>query len=841
MSLRSITCGELHKEERNLCPATLPREGGLWKFCPRCGRSTAHLTVEEDGETVTVTHDKDEIREIPLRNDGLAPLTVRLRVRSEEGAITLASGQPPVAQVPRGAETRVKVQVAARKRKRDMAGYLEIASDDGKPGAADDPWNPDRSMQTSLPINITVEQPPDPYLDPPNVILHERVSSRTVTVRNRGGGKLILGPPSAPPGYGNRPIMGAMTSKNEFPLAIEVWREKAKMDGADTLSPAESQFHIVFFGAQKQELLLPVRWIPPTSQGRKPEAIIGVDFGTAFTSIAVREFEANVWDNNRNDPVSFVEVDGLRRFPTRIYFSNDGSIAYGPTATPTIKEQGYQSGGYLLREIKTLLREPENNDVFCNRTPDEARQFLRGKYGTDWQRGVVTEYLRWVFQITQRKLRERFGDDTVEVRYVISLPVLDHNFRNSTTAESDIYKMQRESMEFCLTAAGFPMEWCAFQMEPVCAALGIINPPTEADGSFLKEGGTRIPLSQGQRILVFDSGGGTTDVVVMQATIGDKGKISLSLEGCLGVQGKSQTFGGEMVTKKVLEAVERPSSIASNPKYPFHIGDPNLLAVFPDAIGIDDVDLTENSDEKLLFLDEAEILKIELSHLNEGQTVRRGSGDDAVEFTEYFLPYIVNGPLTTLVKDLNENLFQPNLPFLEGSLQPRQIDYYIPVGGNSGIPIISQWLSKYMGDKPKKYELSEDGRKIAVAYGATFAYDSRQRNTALYDVAVYATVNPGTPDAKDEQIFAVQSFAATDAVTKRARYDIPAGGSLLLRVQATLNAETLIVAQETLHVEQGRGITYRLRTAVTDGVVTVARLSETDPSQDAETLLRYQL
>jgi hypothetical protein len=459
---------------------------------------------------------------------------------------------------------------------------------------------------------------------------------------------------------------------------------------------------------------------PVESSAPLPLAVVGIDLGTAFTSVTFRECRHNPL---LDDPVVFLRPPGeeKERFPTRIWVGAQGDLVFGSRATEVHRED--ETAGFLFREIKTLLRgrsrAPEFIDLGWRH--NEAIALAQRLFGDAWPQALATRYLRWLYEKTiVPELERRFGTANVNVRYVFSLPVLDYAIEGTEgrAASSRLHQIQRAQMSECIRQAGFPEEQTEFQFEPVCAALGLLYPPID-EPDWPRLGGRRCPIETGHSVAVFDSGGGTTDVVLMRADVEEQsGRVSLEVQSCLGVGTQGETFGGELVTTDLLRALQDPTLVRMPPGARWFEGEMNVEVVL-------------GEDSRRLERDLAEDLKMELAPITCERVLRNR---EQTIIYPIVLERLMVSYLASLAEELLERVFT--------EVDRAETRYYLSVGGNTYIAPMQRWIQKFMQDEEegvasrRRLDIPERYRKLAVAWGAVWVPDARIRNAVPYDLEV---------------------------------------------------------------------------------------------------------
>jgi len=213
-----------------------------------------------------------------------------------------------------------------------------------------------------------------------------------------------------------------------------------------------------------------VFWVGGEREVRQPDVVVGVDFGTSKSALAVLDFRQN------SPNPQLLTLQGQQVVPSLLLFlegrqeplmGQDAEARLGdPTALP-------------VQGVKLLLR--------SNRTVQWA-----GRFWTSLQ--LTQRFLAFL----KRQVDLVYGDDQQCLkRFELGLPVLDR--------ESD-YEKQRDLSIQAAGEAG--MKWVRVWLEPVCAAAYVLHKWREfAQG---------LPLPRpGDWFLVLDWGAGTLDATLL--------------------------------------------------------------------------------------------------------------------------------------------------------------------------------------------------------------------------------------------------------------------------------------------------------------------------------------
>jgi len=354
--------------------------------------------------------------------------------------------------------------------------------------------------------------------------------------------------------------------------------------------------------------------------------IIGIDLGTTNSCVSVME---------GNEPVVISNAEGRRTTPSVIAFVDGGEIKVGDPA----KRQAVTNPTKTVFSIKRFM-----GNSFSESSKEVARvpyKVVKGDNDTprvdiDGRMYTPQELSAMVLQ-KMKKTAEEFLDQEV-TEAVITVPAYFNDAQRQATKEAG-------------EIAGLKVR-------------RIINEPTAAALAYgLDKKGVD------QKIVVFDFGGGTHDVSILE--LGDGVFEVLSTDG-------DTHLGGDDVDDAVI----------------------NWLA---DEFKADeDIDLRKDPMALQRLKEAAEKAKIELSSSNQ---------------TEINLPYVTataSGPkhlvrsltrakFEQLIDSLIKRTIEPCKTALKSAgLSTGDIDEIILVGGSTRIPAVQEAVEKFFGKKPSK-------------------------------------------------------------------------------------------------------------------------------------------
>ncbi|MEY3132136.1 MAG: chaperone protein DnaK [Actinomycetota bacterium] len=332
---------------------------------------------------------------------------------------------------------------------------------------------------------------------------------------------------------------------------------------------------------------------------------VGIDLGTTNSVVAVLE---------AGEPVVIPNSEGARTTPSVVAFSKSGEVLVGEVA----KRQAITNPDRTFRSIKRFMGQKWHSDDIDGKkyTPQEisARTLMKLK----------------------RDAEAYLGDTVTQA--VITVPAYFDDAQRTATKEAG-------------QIAGLEV-------------LRIINEPTAAALAYGLDKG-----SKEETVLVFDLGGGTFDVSVLE--IGDGVFEVKSTHG-------DTNLGGDDWDQKIIDW---------------------LVAQFKAAHG---VDLAKDRMAAQRLKEAAEKAKIELSQ---------------VQQTQINLPFITataSGPLhldeslsrakfQEMTKDLLERCRKPfEQAITDAGLTKGQINHVILVGGSTRMPAVQELVQSFTGREPNR-------------------------------------------------------------------------------------------------------------------------------------------
>lgn len=354
--------------------------------------------------------------------------------------------------------------------------------------------------------------------------------------------------------------------------------------------------------------------------------IIGIDLGTTNSCVSVME---------GNDPVVIPNAEGKRTTPSMIAFVEGGEIKVGDPA----KRQAVTNPHKTIYSIKRFM-----GNKFSESSKETGRvpyKVIKGDNDTPRveieERLYTPQELSAMILQKMKKTAEDYLGQTVS-RAVITVPAYFNDAQRQATKEAG-------------EIAGLTVE-------------RIINEPTAASLAYGLD-----KKDSDQKIVVFDFGGGTHDVSILE--LGDGVFEVLATDG-------DTHLGGDDVDQTIIDW---------------------LAAEFEAEEGID---LRDDAMALQRLREAAEKAKIELS---------------SSASTEINLPYVTataSGP-KHLVRSLSRSKFEQLIADLvartikpcesalkSAGLSKSDIDEIILVGGSTRIPAVQEAVEKFFGKAPSK-------------------------------------------------------------------------------------------------------------------------------------------
>ncbi|MDT0607787.1 molecular chaperone DnaK [Croceitalea rosinachiae] len=354
--------------------------------------------------------------------------------------------------------------------------------------------------------------------------------------------------------------------------------------------------------------------------------IIGIDLGTTNSCVSVME---------GNEPVVIPNAEGKRTTPSVIAFVEGGEIKVGDPA----KRQAVTNPHNTIYSIKRFMGNKfSESSKEANRVPYNV---VKGDNDTprvdiDGRKYSPQELSAMILQKMKKTAEDYLGQDVT--RAVITVPAYFNDSQRQATKEAG-------------EIAGLTVE-------------RIINEPTAASLAYGLD-----KKDTDQKIVVFDFGGGTHDVSILE--LGDGVFEVLSTDG-------DTHLGGDDVDQKIIDWLAEEFKKDES------------------------MDLREDAMALQRLREAAEKAKIELSssaqtEINLPYVTATASGP------KHLVRTLTKAKFEQLIEDLVKRTIEPCQAALKAaSLSKSDIDEIILVGGSTRIPAVQEAVEKFFGKKPSK-------------------------------------------------------------------------------------------------------------------------------------------
>jgi molecular chaperone DnaK len=354
--------------------------------------------------------------------------------------------------------------------------------------------------------------------------------------------------------------------------------------------------------------------------------IIGIDLGTTNSCVSVME---------GNEPVVIPNAEGKRTTPSVIAFVEGGEIKVGDPA----KRQAVTNPTKTVYSVKRFM-----GNKFSESTKETKRvpyKVLKGDNDTprvdiDGRLYTPQELSAMILQ-KMKKTAEDYLGSTVE-ESVITVPAYFNDDQRQATKEAG-------------EISGLKVR-------------RIINEPTSAALAYGLD-----KKGQDQKIVVFDFGGGTHDVSILE--LGDGVFEVLSTDG-------DTHLGGDDVDEKIIDWLADEFN------------------------NLEKIDLRKDPMSLQRLKEAAEKAKIELSssaqtEINLPYVTATASGP------KHLVKTLTKAKFNQLIEDLVKRTIAPCKKALKAAdLSTTDIDEIILVGGSTRIPAVQEAVEKFFGKKPSK-------------------------------------------------------------------------------------------------------------------------------------------
>jgi molecular chaperone DnaK len=405
--------------------------------------------------------------------------------------------------------------------------------------------------------------------------------------------------------------------------------------------------------------------------------IIGIDLGTTNSAVAIYE----------NDVPKILEnVNGKRTTPSIVAYKNSKDKKTGEVSAEWIigdsaKRQAVTNPLNTLQGIKRLIGRQFNDDEVTKMKELAPYKIVPAPNGNgdawveiDGKAMSPAEISAKVLIELKKAVEKYLGEEVTEA--VITVPAYFNDAQRKATRDAG-------------TIAGLDVK-------------RIINEPTAAALAY------SMDKKKGGNIIVYDLGGGTFDVSVLEVMVDAVNGNFLQVKSTNG-----DTFlGGENFDERIIH---------------------HLIEVLKEETGID---LKEKTDFTILgrLKEAAEKAKIDLSSQTVSEINLPFLGTDSEGAPVNFEYQLTRTKLEDLVKDLIQKTVEPCKKALaDAGLKMSDIDEVILVGGQTRMPKVIETVRTFFGKEPKK-DVNPDE---IVAMGASVQgaiLDGKVENVLLMDV-----------------------------------------------------------------------------------------------------------
>ncbi len=332
--------------------------------------------------------------------------------------------------------------------------------------------------------------------------------------------------------------------------------------------------------------------------------IIGIDLGTTNSCVAIME---------GGEPTVITNAEGSRTTPSVVGFTKDGERLVGQVA----KRQAVANPENTIRSIKSKMGENVKVEAGGKSyTPPEISAMILSKLKQD---------------------AEKYLGETVS-EAVITVPAYFNDSQRQATKDSG-------------KIAGLDVK-------------RIINEPTAA---ALAYGLDKVKDQDGQKILVYDLGGGTFDISVLEIADGVFQVLAT---------GGNTHLGGDNFDQKIMDY---------------------LVDEFKKSDGID---LSKDKMAMQRLKEAAEKTKIELSSLTQSTVSLPFISADSTG-PKHLEINITRAKFESMIEDyINETIDLTKKALADAKLTVNDIAKIIMVGGSTRIPMVIEKVKNYIGKQP---------------------------------------------------------------------------------------------------------------------------------------------
>lgn len=467
-----------------------------WNFCPECGSML--VKFDWDPDSIEISNQEVETVKANLRIDRGGPVTANISVQPTDASVDKVS--VPLS----GAQKRIFVEVTLCPANRIT---LTAECNEVRRMPSDPPFLPNHARVTRQPLR--------------KVLTIYRTSSRAPELRATP--ELIF----AKHGQTSQirlELLGAEAKCLNFdmpdgwqptqPLPETIYKDQPVTVAIKPLSGAKEGHLVVKFQENPQTICsVKLNLNVPKQITERCRFVVGIDIGTTGMSITYI-------DNNL--PKSEPQFIGEERVPSAFYMTNPRMPSTWYIGK-SYHDRTEREGGVHVQELKRLLVQQEKHVPGTELTPEEILIKFLGKVVKD----IIFPQLCSLAVCSEREL---------SIEWRICMPVL---------ADKDDLHYREMLMQVAN----------ALQLSTY-GEVSIVYEPEAALSTILHH--NKESLSVGDRIMIVDSGGGTTDIVIGTInrtpnglTFSDSVKypLALPLARNQGLVVSERFFGGGDVTR----------------------------------------------------------------------------------------------------------------------------------------------------------------------------------------------------------------------------------------------------------------------------------------------------
>ena len=662
---------------------------GHFQFCPVCGRRAGRLSFPTAPGTSSTIHlvlqPGQTAQRVRLNNDGPSSLSVEVSVNGPG----LTTGVKKLA-VP-GRVSGEPGQKILDLRLEPLAGpdgqaQLTFSSATAPPG--EDPWGERPAEMRHVRVEWHERRPAQLTVLTPTLQFHSRAGrQRALRICNTGDLPLPLLLPPLPSdfAFGEMQVLPAELAPGQE-LALPLCFRGGTMPAAR---------HTLFFDAQSARVPFYLVTEQEQAGAARPDWIIAIDFGTSNTSVVGRSIPGNGLRPDEGQCIPLHGNDGKDRFSSAmLYNARERRWTFGDEAE---RQAQFSNPDVMLIDDRNSLKMSlgQDREPYLEGAPWSSREWMEA-HPSARSTLTVASLLQTYFRHLKSDVIDPHLSEQADahVQYVLSLPVLDG-------LSGERYQRQRDRM-----LQGFshvfdvPEEQIITELEPNCAAnhllLGKGYPLLRA---LVKKSDTIF--SPGDRFVVVDSGGGTTDIAYgeFEEIRGTGGQLQFRILRNLGLGTDQKSFGGRTVS----DFLHRSLNTATTPDY--H----HSPCLVPNEHGTDMGDTVADFGPSCNVVSSTieKSLKPAYAHGHIPEGMPKSLTGDLGRFSDDAMAKLLRA-----LRDADPEGYRRKPP-----------RWVFLVGGNTLVQPVQAFCSKYLagdneGVMPK---LPEDERFLAVAMGAAFA------------------------------------------------------------------------------------------------------------------------